>query len=253
MNKIYVDADLGGGHIRRKDVENTIKSIPWGIGFGLGKWIYEFILFGVLTAGGCTGWMKTKDDPLVDRSFLTDEPCKAPCWQGLELDKSPENEIIETLKELPFIDTSKIYTFSSSWLGDDGAKSIVYDCLYPRLEHCGTLRVSGDMLKELSYKVGYKLTLETIVSKLGPPDYIDYGPIHIDIGGCDLALYWPEQKIIAVYINKKAEPLCTAIQANEKIPPETLVTDLIYSVTEAFGPLPGGCCTRIPWPGFAEP
>jgi len=215
-----------------------------------GVWMICFIQFAIFAASGCGTRL---NDPQADHSFLTDEPCKAPCWQGLELDKSTEKEIIETLKELPFIDTSKIYTFPSSWLGDISAREIGYDCLHPKMELCGALRVSGDKLKELRYKVGYQLSMETVVSKLGPPDYIEAGPIHPEIGGCDLTLYWPGQKIIAGYINEKAEPLCNAIEAGEKIPPDILVTDLTYSVNEGFGSLPGGCCTRNPWPGFSEP
>jgi hypothetical protein len=217
-------------------------------------WNHVFVLLVFIGASGCKGSLPSANsDQLVDRSFLTEKPCEAPCWQGLMLDDSSEKDILDTLYELPFIDASTIYSFSANWLGDDSAIAIHYSCIHPVIDNCGTIRVAGDKLKSLNQTVGFELTLKTVVTKLGPPDYVDYGPIHPDIGGCDLTLYWPEQKIIARDINKKAEPLCNAIRTDGKIPPETLVTNLIYSVNEVFGPLPGGCCTRIPWPGFAEP
>lgn len=216
-----------------------------------GLWKKCFILLAFFATSGCGASL---NDPQADHSFLTDEPCKAPCWQGLELDKSSEKEIIETLKELPFIEASTIYTYTTTWIGDEAAIGINYGCSHPPIEdYCGSLRVSRDRLKYVSLTVGYHLTLETVVGKLDPPDYIDYGPLHPEIGGCDLKLYWPEQNIMVEYINEKADSVCNAIRAGKKLSPEIEVTELWYFVKESFGPSPGSCCTRIPWPGFAEP
>lgn len=223
-------------------------------GLLLGNWVKALIVFAFLAVSGCTGILTASDDdPLADHSFLTGEPCEAPCWYGLELDKASEDDIIGTLHGLPFIEASTIYTYTSNWINDNSAVGINYGCSHPPMgDFCGSFLLSDNKLKYIRLTVGYKLTLETVVSKLGSPDYIDYGPIHVDVGGCDLNLYWPEQNIQAEFINREADALCQAIQSGEKISPRTVVTALWYSVSEGFGPLPGGCCRRIPWPGFSE-
>lgn len=193
------------------------------------------------------------DDPLADRSFITGEPCAAPCWQNLELNEANETEVLDKLKTLSFVDAETVYTYTASWLGDNAAIAVAFDCTHPAEENCGLARVSKDKLKSLILSVGYDLTLEDVVSKLGPPAYIDYGPIHVDIGGCIVDLFWPGRNVIATSRNTKEVALCSNIEAGKPISPTVLITELSYTVDEGFGPAPAGCCKRVPWPGFVNP
>jgi hypothetical protein len=48
--------------------------------------------------------MKLPDDARVDQSFITGNTCAAPCWYGLEIDKSSEADVMSVLTTLKFID-----------------------------------------------------------------------------------------------------------------------------------------------------
>ena len=212
-------------------------------------WINLIILFALLISGGCSRVKLLRyDDPLSDHSFVTDEPCDAPCWYGLELDQSNLQEIIATLSELSFVDANSVYTYTRAWRDDNNATGIHFRCLHPAVENCGTLVVSGDRFKFLGIIVGFPLTLETVVSKLGPPDYIYCDGI-IDTRGYVLTLYWPEQNMEVRSRNLGVDNIYRDVKVGKKISPDLLVTEINYMVQDGFGTL----VEQFPWPGFYAP
>lgn len=208
-----------------------------------------FLLF-LLLAVGCA---PNADDPLVDHSFLTGEPCAPPCWYRLELDKSSEEEVHTTLEGLAFIDQDSIRETKFAWLGDPNAKEIHYGCSHPRDKSCGGAQFANDRLKLLWMTVGYNLSFEMAVEKLGFPDYVDYGPYHPEVGGCVIDLNWPEKGITLQSLNRGSDTSCQALRDGRGVDPNISVKTIYYGTSEVFGPEPGGCCNRIPWPGFVEP
>ena len=70
--------------------------------------------------------------------FVTGNPCSAPCWYGLQLNKSTEADVYSTLKKLDFVDQTSIGEWSVTWLNDADAKEIFYSCLYPNEKGCGS-------------------------------------------------------------------------------------------------------------------
>ena len=68
------------------------------------------------------------DDPRVDRSFVTGQPCDAPCWYELRLGESTIDDIRATLLQLPFVDQSTLFEWN---IGTDGSKlGFYFDCVY---------------------------------------------------------------------------------------------------------------------------
>jgi hypothetical protein len=51
---------------------------------------------------GCSGKSAIPSD-LVDRSFLTSNPCKAPCWYGMYPQRTSFNQAVDELGRLNFI------------------------------------------------------------------------------------------------------------------------------------------------------
>jgi hypothetical protein len=45
---------------------------------------------------------------LVDMSMITDQPCAAPCWYGLEPGRSTREQVLVTAKSLVFIDPGEM-------------------------------------------------------------------------------------------------------------------------------------------------
>jgi hypothetical protein len=165
---------------------------------------------------------------------------------------STKAEVLATLEELAFIDRNSIKEYGTSWKGDDTAQAIQFNCRYPRGKFCGSVDVSNDELKRLALSVYFPLTFEDIVNKLGLPEFVDYGGYHPDVGGCSVFLKWPDQGILAGYVNKRNMKICREIRDNKGLPSETLVETLIYVIPNSLEIEPGAGAQRIEWPGFSN-
>lgn len=114
-----------------------------------------------------------------DRSILTDEPCAAPCWQGIVPSQTTEDEAIRILENNPFVSRRHLGCQRTepreticSWLGKywragasklyarDGVVSLMY--LTPEIN----------------------LTLGQVVTKYGPPE-----KVYTAIGGIEKLVY----------------------------------------------------------------
>jgi hypothetical protein len=214
---------------------------------------YLIILLTGAVLLGCTNSGNAANlghDPLADKSFVTRQPCAAPCWYGLKLDQSTKEEVYATLRKLPFIDPSSIRERGSGWAGDSSARDLAWDCTHPKVDRCGGATLSHDRLKQLWYSVGYTLTFEQVVGQLGPPDYLDYGPWSGEAGGSIIFLYWPDNMVTVEYGDTKSMALLQSLDRGKGLPRNTPVAAIYYSTKEGFLPKPGPGEKRIPWPGF---
>jgi hypothetical protein len=192
-------------------------------------------------------------DPKIDQSFLTNQPCASPCWYGLIPGEATKADVLETLKELPFIDYSSIREYGTVWNLDNAAESIRFGCSHPKKEGCGAALISDDQLKVLWLNVNFRLDIEMVVNKLGPSSYVDYGVYAPEVGGCIVSFSWPKLNIEASNLDTRNNRLCSIIQNQHNIPRKIEIQSMSYAVDEAFSPEPGGCCQRIEWPGFEKP
>jgi hypothetical protein len=190
-----------------------------------------------------------KKDGSGDQSFLTDEPCAAPCWYGIEPGKSTEEGVMKTLVKLPFIDPNSIKEYGTVWQGDDSAKSIMFNCIYPKITDCGEALVSGDKLRRLRLPNTYSLTFYSAVSKLGPPSYISYG-VFPPAGDCVVSVDWPNHGVSISNISNKEGNLCQTLPKGQKVPPNTKVIDIFYfEKLNSDKPIKNRNNT-LEWPGF---
>jgi hypothetical protein len=189
------------------------------------------------------------DPALIDRSFLTEETCKAPCWYGLEIDKSTKADILAKLDQLPFVEHNTYKEYGTVWMNDQNAKEIQFHCLNQPDEFCGGALISNNILKSLWLRVGYDLSFKQAVNKLGPPDFLEYEQFSMS-GKCRIDLLWIESGIdISSYENGSQG--CQSVADGNGVSPNKLVAAIFYFAREGFGE-PGTCCKRIPWPGFAK-
>jgi len=189
------------------------------------------------------------DPAFIDRSFLTGETCEAPCWYGLEIDKSTKADVLAELDQLPFVERGTHKEYGASWLNDQNAKEIQFHCLNRPDEVCGGALISNDILKRLWVSVGYNLSFEQAVDKLGPPDFLDFEQFSMS-GKCRIDLLWVKSGI-DIYAYDNGSQGCQGIADGNGVSPDKLVEVIIYSSKETFGEL-GKCCKRIPWPGFTK-
>lgn len=210
------------------------------------------ILAGLILFVGCLP--KTPTPIATDKfgdNFTTGVSCPPPCWEGLELDVSDKETVMQTLRGHELINPDAFYATETEWIDDKNAERISFRCVVPT--KCGGyVTISTGRLKEIALKIDYDLTLEVAVNRLGPPESAIFRTDGVEIKYCYLELLWPEKKTIvqSPYGNFNA---CESIP--EGIRKRTEVGWLIYRAEEWFtylenhGPAAHGD-KQIKWPGF---
>ncbi|MHA1938847.1 MAG: hypothetical protein ACW97O_11615, partial [Candidatus Thorarchaeota archaeon] len=54
-------------------------------------------------------------DEVLDQSVFTGDPCSAPCWHGLILDVSTDQDVYQVIRSLPFVDQGSIREWNTVW------------------------------------------------------------------------------------------------------------------------------------------
>jgi hypothetical protein len=165
------------------------------------------LLFVFLFMSGCSACSSSEYQirPTVlpnfnETVFLTNVPCSAPCWQGLKIGVSSENEVMVTIPSLGFIDQKTIREISQTipdlnpenWVQ---GKEIIATCIN-RWEPCLRLGIANGKLRDINLKLDYGLTLDRAIKHFGIPDYVGYIHIGGDVIDCRVELIWLNEQIL---------------------------------------------------------
>lgn len=195
-----------------------------------------------------------KENPeLADQSWLTDKPCSAPCWQGIEPGISSRDEAIQIVKGLSFVDGESMRTNKST---------IIFLCRIPSDISCVYMEFDDGILFYLQLYINYHLTINQVVDKLGPPNsytIIRRGP---EIKGCDAEFLWINRQLSVTYYEEphnSGDDLCDIVNTeNGKIPEGLYVQNANYmkasEMEEKIQTVqrPGAGYNYILWKGFSE-
>jgi hypothetical protein len=212
--------------------------------------LLELIGVAALLVACASAVTPTAEGP-IDRSFTTSQPCAAPCWYGLELNKSTDSEVLAQLRLLPFVNQATIRRSDHVAIGSfQDASEIDYDCVVPSDGMCGFLVLSDGKLRMISFVLKYDLTLRSVVNQLGTPDWIRYDPYTPHGQGCMLDLNWPEKGITVRHIDEDSTALCDRLSSGHALDPAIQATEVHYLTDSAIFSRPSQCGTCIDWPGF---
>ena len=216
------------------------------------KIYFSLILLGFAIALiSCKSVPSTQEPGLVDKSFVTGEPCAPPCWYGLEIDQSTESDVITKLRELPFVDPGIIRISDVSIFNFPSAREIDYGCADLNDRLCGMMIISGGSLKVISTYIQYKLPLRAVIDKLGVPDEVYFTPYSSHGDGCLLDLDWLEKGIIARRTDRYSISVCQELDVGNALDSELEITEIYYLAQEAIDLNRcklGAVC--IAWPGL---
>lgn len=115
----------------------------------------------------------------ADRSILTDEPCAAPCWQGIIPSHTTEEEAIRILQNNPFVSRHGVHCHHT-----DPRSTI---CRWTAKHWRGGVNrlYTWDGVVYLMYLTPeINFTLGQVVGKYGPPE-----KVYTDIGGIEELVY----------------------------------------------------------------
>lgn len=183
--------------------------------------IFPLLLF----LSACNHASLTPEPKIADRSFLTGQPCKAPCWYNLELDKSTQVDVIQTLKELPYVDHNSIIVHNTVYTGNIITTQIDFDCIEPKGEPCGFIKLLDGKLKMVDTVIRYPLTIKTVIDQIGPPEYIFFGAL---MGGdCLLDFDYEMTKGIIVRSGQPGQ-MCQDLQNGKILDKNLSFTEVTY-------------------------
>ena len=167
-------------------------------------------------------------DSLVDRSFVTSQPCEAPCWYGLRLGESTLDDIRMTLPELSFVDQSQLYEQSTGEFGPNEKLFVVHCSYSTEADLCAELTTSKDgKLSKIIIIVAYELTLQRAIEYLGVPTFYNINPSpNKDV--CYVEVFWPEKDVVVSLSDSPRERLCTQTE-RERIDLNSQILSLIYT------------------------
>lgn len=200
----------------------------------------------------------TLEPSLTDQSILTDSPCTAPCWYGLELGKSTKADALMAARALSFIDPKEFPEMPDHYLymaglkeEDKDATSVTLQCRQPEKQGCVILRFVNDSLKEIWLFPNYAISLSQLVAHLGEPEYIQFSPTSAESPFCDMSVVWKQRGIgVGFYSGIR----CNQAHKDQRVDRDLQTQIIRYMLPEnsvlARIPDPG---RDFPWAGFVEP
>lgn len=196
----------------------------------------------VLLIIGCSNPSPTPLPEQMDRSPFTSEPCAAPCWYGLIVGESSENEALSTISTLTFVDPNSIQLFrESSAPGLDPkdsnyAAQIVANCIYPE-EQCLILRTEAYTLTEIEVVLNYEITFESAIEYLGVPDYIGYQNLGAEEVWCEIDAIWVNEHLVLaskLFESYEALERCGEVRDTGKLESNLSISKALYKTQEAI-------------------
>lgn len=221
------------------------------------EYSFLFILCIITMAGlivsltGCSDQGSTQEPQHIDKSFTTGQPCIAPCWYGLEINKSTEDEVLVKLQELPFVNPDSIHRWPGAIFHFQNGIDIDYECVGQPKKHCGSLYLSDGAVKVISYNVNYDLPLQFVISQLGTPDRVTFGLIAPR--GCLVSLDWMSKLISIQILEQPKTEMCKELTSGKGFQSDARVNTIFYMDSEAFQAIVCRTPDCISWPGFREP
>ena len=227
------------------------------------------MLAGVMVSG-CTLPSSTEsatiDPALTDRSILTGKPCDAPCWYGIIVGASTEEDMIDTVSALPFLDPESMSSQAADyydWSASITAPGRMYylKCRASGGGTCAAILAAEGVVKQVILRPNYILSFSDVVAELGDPESVRFTPLGFE-RQCQLVLQWSSKGIMIfgdVIHDARAtecDRLHTSLLRGERIDPSTRATDVWYvlpqdvlgdtELDDSSYPL------LFPWPGFLK-
>jgi hypothetical protein len=156
-----------------------------------------------------------------DDSPFTGVPCSAPCWRGLEIGRSNENDVIAVLPTLEFIKQDAIQMYRTSMPGINGTYgpgvNIVAECINST-NTCLDLKVVNNVLTKIVVGLNYEITMDEAIEYLGEPDSIGVAPIGGEYFVCEVHIVWVSSRL----------DLVSTFKAQENIEAVEKYCDIVY-------------------------
>lgn len=191
---------------------------------------------------GCSAPTPTPLPDQMDKSPFTGIPCAAPCWQGLVIGESNENDVMSTLSMLTFINQNTIQIFRGGTM--PGIDPSVYaqgveinaNCIYPE-KQCLMVRVVDNILTEIVVAMNYEINVSEALGYLGNPDYIGYQNLGAEKIICEVDMVWSSGQLVLAsekFQGNDAIENCSAVRDTGKTTSSLMISEVRFMSIRAI-------------------
>ncbi len=169
----------------------------------------------------------------MDKSPFTGIPCSAPCWYGMTIGESSENDLISFLPTMTFIDQNSIQRIPRSYIAYNEV-DITAKCAKPNIP-CYTFYFVEDNLTEIDIQLNYEIRLYEAVELLGDPDYIVYRVTEPEQLICEVLAIWKSNQLVLSsqrYSGKNVEIICGNLRDSRKPYSNMLISKVYFLQNE---------------------
>jgi hypothetical protein len=194
--------------------------------------------------------LATLDPDLYDQSWLTGDPCAAPCWFGLKPNETSRENSMTVVSKLPFIESSTMQESSTNVY-------FPFKIRHDNLQSGVVITFEDDILSRIYITPNYPITIDQVVKKLGEPDGFSAYPTDTGGTGYYLAVIWKKKQLVLEYREdsgdisfwSKSQGLYEKIRDNNgKIPKNLIVQDVLYTTPYYIDRM----MNYKKWKGFAD-
>ena len=149
----------------------------------LGILLICFILLVSVSSCSC------RPEPELDTSLLTDDPCAAPCWHNITPGISNEDDVRSQLTSSPFVRSGTAERIRT----DKWGNPLDQFSWQGRGKELNRIYLQDGKALSIEIHLDYTLTLEEVVKKYGPPEYV-YGHVYgVEKRGYQVYFDYPAQ------------------------------------------------------------
>jgi len=184
------------------------------------------LLLCILFLTGCSALIPTPTPPPaapVDVSLFTGIPCAIPCWHGLQVGRSAEDEVISTLQKLNYVDQDTIQIHRGS-----SEVEIIAGCTSPARE-CLKFNVANDVLMKIVVGINYEIRVDEVIEQLGEPHYLGVSANEGEVVACEVYLIWRTSGLVLASTfdanSEGVEKYCNVVRDSGKIPASLLIEE----------------------------
>ncbi|MHA2427599.1 MAG: hypothetical protein ACXADB_06215 [Candidatus Hermodarchaeia archaeon] len=140
-------------------------------------------------------------DIYTDRSIITNEPCKPPCWYGITPNDTRSDQIKTLISELSFLDMGSYRMRGSNyWDPERGeyleGELIAVDCKFPNDQQCVGITVVDEVVKNVTSYLNYSVDFVRVLENFSIPDYLRVFEQSGLYPGCNIQLIYLEEQVV---------------------------------------------------------
>ena len=167
-----------------------------------------------------------------DQSFLTGEPCDAPCYHNIELLTTSGAEAKDILKELTFINPASIIEEENVY--EEDSYYLKYSCSEDLTELCGYVGISPyDLVTGMGHKVFYRLPLASVIEKYGTPNFSYKNAAYGGTDQCEIVVYFVDQNFAVEIIENAETGLCQDFRNTETLSGDLQIDWVYYNFIDS--------------------